>query len=497
MRGGLPGRRPHSPAAAASAVVAGVAAALVLAAPAPAYAHGVQGRAETPVPLGVFFVTAGVVVVVSFLGLAVGWSRPRFAEVPWRAAPERLSRLVLHPALTAVLRVLVLAGLVAVLATAAFGSELLNRNFAPLTVFVVWWVGLVPLSLLFGDVWRQVNPWATLARAVPARLRGRSAYPPGLGLWPAAFLMAVWAWLELVYPTAASPRLLAGLVVAYSVLTVAAMCRYGIDQWLDHGETFAVFTRFVSTVSAAEVRDTPAGRRLGFRPPVVAATRIAAQPGLVAFVSVLIGTVTFDGLSGTALWAARDVAATERVITLGVEPFTAGLVIATIGLLIMIGLAAGAFEAASWAADRAAGLSRSLRRGRVADALAPSLIPIAVGYAIAHYFTLFVFQSQDLVRLASDPFGTGADWFGTAGHAIDFTVVSPNTIWAVQVGAIVIAHVLGLVLAHDRTLELTPRHAAGRSAVYAARSQTPMLMLMVVLTVGGLYFLSEGMNDAV
>jgi hypothetical protein len=117
-------------------------------------------------------------------------------------------------------------------------------------------------------------------------------------------------------------------------------------------------------------------------------------------------------------------------------------------------------------------------------------VPIAVGYSVAHYFTLFVFQSQDLIRLASDPFGTGADWFGTAAHTIDFNLVSPNAIWAVQVAAIVGAHVLALTLAHDRALQLA-RHS--RAAV---RSQYPMLALMVVLTVSGLWFLSEGMNDA-
>ena len=92
-----------------------------------------------------------------------------------------------------------------------------------------------------------------------------------------------------------------------------------------------------------------------------------------------------------------------------------------------------------------------------------------------------------MIRLASDPFGTGADWFGTADHQIDFQLVSANLIWAVQVTAIVLGHLVGLALAHDRALELAPNHRL------ALRSQYPMLVLMVILTVSGLWSLSEGM----
>lgn len=114
-------------------------------------------------------------------------------------------------------------------------------------------------------------------------------------------------------------------------------------------------------------------------------------------------------------------------------------------------------------------------------------MPIALAYFVAHYFTLFVFSGQDIVRLISDPFGSGADIFGTAEFRIDFQAVSPNAIWAVQVGAIVIGHVIGLALAHDRAVELSPTHRL------AVASQGPMLVLMVALTVLGLWSLSEGM----
>jgi hypothetical protein len=458
-----------------------------LAVTAPAHAHGVQGRADTPVPISVFFYTAAAVVVVSFAALAVGWSKPRWSTVGWRPAP-RLLQAALRAPVVWTGRVLVLAATVFIIVAAGFGSTTLNSNIAPLTIFVVWWVGLVPLSLLFGNVWRELNPWATVARWLGAGQRSARPYPETWGLWPAALLMLGVAWCELVYPTAASPRLIAAIGIGYSIFTIAGMRRYGVDAWLDRAEVFSVYTAMMAKLSPWEVRERDGRRTLGMRPPLVGVTRVEPQPGLVAFVVSLIAAVSFDGLSGTDFWAARDVAATERVIETGLDPFWSGIVVATIGLVLVFLIAYGAFLIAASVAtgDRAPGAP-----SRFAQAFAHSLVPIAVGYSVAHYFTLFIFQSQDLIRLASDPFGTGADWFGTAAHRIDFNLVSPNLIWAVQVAAIVGAHVLALVLAHDRALQLANGQA--RSAV---RSQYPMLALMVVLTVSGLWFLSEGMNDA-
>ena len=152
-----------------------------------------------------------------------------------------------------------------------------------------------------------------------------------------------------------------------------------------------------------------------------------------------------------------------------------------------LALIVGLYEGASHLSARLAGWTRLRQGARTASAFVHALIPIALAYFVAHYFTLFVFQAQDLIRQISDPFGTGADWFGTADHQIDFTLVSANLIWAVQVGAIVIGHVVGLALAHDRALQLAPSHSL------ALRSQYPMLLLMVLLTVSGLWSLSEGM----
>ncbi len=451
--------------------------------PVSAQAHGVQGRAETPIPISAFFWVAAAVLVVSFAVLALGWSRPRLGAVPWRAAPGWLDRIVMSRVTLWVARALVLASFALVLAAAAFGSERLNENIAPLTIFVVWWAGLVPVSVVLGNVWQAVNPWVTMARLARLPDRTRHEPPLGMGWWPAVILLVLWAWVELVYPTAARPRLIAALVVGYSVFTLGGMARFGIAAWLERGEAFSVYTRVLATLAPVEVRDG----RLGLRPPLVGVTRLERGPAVVAFIIVLIGTVTFDGLSGSRFWEERDVIAAQRLIERGVDSFSAGIVVATIGLLVTLAIVLAAYEGCSWLAARLGGWRGGSGSRGASVALAHSLVPIALAYVVAHYFTLFVFQSQDLIRLASDPLGRGSDLLGTADHRIDFQLVSANAIWAVQVGAIVLGHVAALALAHDRALELSDGPRA------ATRSQLPMLVLMVALTVAGLWSLSEGM----
>lgn len=465
-------------------VVFGLIVAAVLT-PTVAIAHGVQGRADTPIPLEAFFLVAAAVLVVSFVGLAFGWSKPKLANYRWRRAPRAIEAVALSPTTLWIFRILTLAIFLLVFAAAAVGSTSLGSNIAPLVIFVVWWIGLVPITAIFGNVWREINPWITVAAMFRfTKTSSKRALPKWLGVWPSAGIILIFAWLELVYPTPAEPRLIAVILASYSILTLWGMKRYGTDVWLDSSEGFSVYTGLLALLSPVEVRNG----QLGFRLPFVAATRMKIQPGAVGLIAVLIATVTYDGLSTSPFWKVRDVAASERLIDLGLNDFQAGVLIGTFGLLGSLIAFVVAFEFFSWISGRLANWTFT-SVGRVASAFAHSLIPIALAYFVAHYFTLFVFQSQDLIRLASDPLGLGMNLFGTADSRIDFQLVSAEVIWAVQVISIVIGHVVGLAFAHDRALEV------GRSHKEALRSQSPMLILMVLLSVAGLWSLSAGMSN--
>jgi (2Fe-2S) ferredoxin len=138
------------------------------------------------------------------------------------------------------------------------------------------------------------------------------------------------------------------------------------------------------------------------------------------------------------------------------------------------------YFAAVWSARALVRVDRSL----VPDFVLP-LVPIAAAYMVAHYFSLFMIQGQFIVQLISDPFGRGWDLFGTADFGPNITIVSPETVWYVQVGALVVGHVAGLAIAHDRAVALFDDRRQ------ALRSQYPLLALMVLYTVGGLWLLSR------
>ena len=165
------------------------------------------------------------------------------------------------------------------------------------------------------------------------------------------------------------------------------------------------------------------------------------------------------------------------------SPGTAELLstgLALLGLLGCVLVVALAFRGArSWRAGPSAA-SASL----VPD-FVQSLVPIALVYAVAHYFTLLVIQGQYAITLASDPFGYGWDVLGTVDYAPNISPFSPNTVWYVQVGALVAGHVAGLAIAHDRAVAVLEERDA-------LRSQYAMLALMVLYTVGGLWLLSRG-----
>jgi hypothetical protein len=223
------------------------------------------------------------------------------------------------------------------------------------------------------------------------------------------------------------------------------------------------------------------GGRLVARAPLAGLAGRETRPGVLAFVAVMLGSVGFDGLSRSPFW--QDLRADVEGPYILDAPGTAELVataLALAGLLGCVLVVAVAYLAATRAAHLLVSSDRSFEPEFVR-----SLVPIALVYAVAHYFTLLLVQGQYAIRFASDPFGYGWDLFGTADFSPNIAPLSPNAIWYVQVGSLVAGHVAGLAVAHDRAVTLLPERPA-------LRSQYAMLALMVVYTVGGLWLLSRG-----
>ena len=441
------------------------------------FAHGVVKRASLPIPEWLFGWAAAIVLIVSFLALAVLWPKPRLEKTEWKPMPG--GRFFGSRAVEVACQVIGVV-LLALCVLAGYLGPDSTDNFATVFVFIIFWVGLVFVSVLFGDVFRAFNPWRAIGLVLEKARKGEPRpYSEKLGRWPAAGTILAFAWIELVSDYPGQPATLATLILVYTAITLAMQWRYGTETWTSYGEGFSVYFHLFSRLSVFENRD----HVVGTRPFLAGLPKLELVPGTVAVVVVMIGTVTFDGMSAGNLWT-QDLSPSlsDFFTSLGGPAADAARFAGTIGILACVGLVAGFYHLGIEGAKSVGGGfdADRLRRG-----FAHSLVPIAMVYAAAHYLSLLVFEGQQIAFLISDPLDQGWDLFGTASAGINFSVLSQNAQWYLQVGFVVLGHVAALVLAHDRALVLYGQ------AKQAVRSQYWMLGIMVGFTTLALWLLAQ------
>jgi hypothetical protein len=441
-------------------------------------AHGLAQRPDLPIPEWLFGWGAAAVLIVSFVALAVLWSRPVLEGEP--AAGRRaggVARALVSTPVVLACRLLGVALLVLVVVSGLAGTDVPDANFASVFVYVTFWVGGVVVSALLGDVLRAFNPWLALGLVLD-RLRGGRAprpYPERLGTWPAAAGLFAFTTLELAAAEGQEPRNVAIATLLYTAVQLAGCARYGARPWVDHGEAFAVYFGLAARLAPFEARDGAVRTRR----PLAGLAQLTPGPGLVAVLAVMIGTVTFDGLSSGSLWRETvqpplfDVTSALLGDTRGEE------LAALLGMAACVGLVAAFYALGIRGAASVGGAPGDLGRRFV-----HSLVPIAVVYALAHYLSLLAFDGQKIAYLASDPLGEGWDLFGTASVGVRYWM-DQTTIWYLQVALVVAGHVAALALAHDRALVLYP------SSRLAVRSQWWMLSVMVGFTTLALWLLAQ------
>jgi hypothetical protein len=449
-------------------------------------AHGISVRTDLPVPEVVFWWAAAGVLALSFVALAVLWPQPRLQKPDWRPLPGGVGR-VLGSRPVEIVCGAIGVFLFGLTVYAGFeGTESTTANWTPIFVYVIFWLAFVPLSLVFGDLFRAFNPWRAIARGVAWLVRTASrsdlpeplAYPGWLGRWPAAVGIFGFACMELVVAGGDKPQTLAIATLVYSVVTFIGMALYGVERWCDRGEAFSVYFNLFSRVAPFATRD----REVGVRKPLSGLPQLERLPGTVALVVVMIGTVSFDGFTSKRTWNSRSPDISEFFQDLGLTPEHALEFTFLLGMIAAVLFVAGFYRLGILGAKSVGG---GFSASRLANEFAHSLVPIAMAYVGAHYFTLLLYQGQGIVYLASDPLGQGSDIFGTAGTQISYGLIGSNVEWYVKVAMIVLGHVAALILAHDRALALY------RDARQAVRSQYWMLGVMLGFTMLAIWLVSE------
>jgi hypothetical protein len=450
--------------------------AAALSLPALAHAHGFGTRYELPLPLAVYLTSAGLTVIVSFLAMA--WFSRRALAVGegfrWNILATLPGRVLASAPMLFAVRLAAVALFVFVIAAGLLGTQSPLKNIAPAFVWALWWVGMTYVSALAGDVWALINPLDTLfrwAEGAYARLRpGRRLsldrpYPQAAGMWPAAALFLVFAWMELAWEGADRPASLSLAIVAYAALTWGGMLCFGRREWLRRGEVFSIVFGLVARFAPTQVREINGRWEWKLRPYAVGLlAREPADASEVALIVFMLAAATFDGLRDTPLWADAHVG--NAIGLLGVALLMLGAYLLVCRAMVALGE-----ELQTW--HRTAGL------------FVYTLIPIAIAYHLAHYLSFLVTVLQYLIPLASDPFGLGWNLFGGATHFVRPGIVDAKTVWYVAVPAIVIAHVLAICLAHLLALREFP----GRRP--ALRSQYPMVALMIGYTMSSLWIIAQ------
>ncbi|MFN2569976.1 MAG: hypothetical protein ABR564_10325, partial [Candidatus Dormibacteria bacterium] len=427
-----------------------------------------------------FIVGGAVVVFVSFLLVlprAVGPEAAADVESSHREeAPPPASRIGASIA-ALVLLLLMLSGWA--------GSQEPGENIISTAFWLLIWV-VMPISCaLLGNWTATVNPFAGLARladrdAVRRRLLGGPAvrWPDWLGWWPSVILFFVVATGELVFNALATvPRVTAWGLLAYALLSAAGGVIVGADAWLARGEIFSVLFGTWGRLGlfrfgAPGPRGFGGGLRAPFEPSV----------SRITFVLLLLVSVSFDGLLTTDAWRSA-----RGHLPLGIAPGTAPYLALTTMALVVLLLVAWALFGGFAAAVRAVGrMPHSVIQ--VLAGLLPSLLPIALGYLIAHNAEYIAINGQLLIPLAGNPAGLGWHLLPAPfddSYAINANILPSGVVWYLQVALIIGVHIAAVVMAH-RFLG-----RAARTVGLARRSEAPWVIAMVAYTMTSLWLLAQ------
>lgn len=430
--------------------------AVSLALPSGVFAHAMNPSYSSRLPLAVYVVGAAMTVALSFIFVL---ARDVRASAPSMTGPSALPRRPIRIGLGTL-------GLVAwlwIVAQGVAGGSSAG-DVATLFLWVYGWVGMALVCAAIGPAWHFLDPFSTLHDLGAGALRrlGVSTwepadYPERLGRWPGVLGFAGFVWLELAMG-GGGPQVLFIVLIGYTAYTLAMMAQFGRDPWRAHGEVFTVWFRLLGRMAAfALVDEDGRVRRRPFASGLL-------EPGWtvpdVALVGLGIGSILFDGLSQTQpfydAFGAPGIGGTTVYLVI----FLSAIVLAALGVTRAVGI----------------------------PATGAGLLPIAIGYLIAHYMTYLLVDGQNILIALSDPFQRGWDLFGTAFHEADGSWLPSSLVWTIQLAAVVGGHMLGAWAGHVAATLYAPPGLDHRAV---RRREIPLAMVMVLLTTLTLWSLGQ------
>ncbi len=433
---------------------------VILAAPGAVLGHALSATYSSRLPLAVYLAGAAATVALSFIFVLV---RDVRADRPDDSIDTADGTLPSAP-IRVGLRALGLLAWAWIIAQGIIGGSS-DADVGTLFLWVYGWVGVAMICALIGPVWHFLDPFSTLhdlgawvVRRLGIQAWDLAEYPTALGRWPAAIGFAFFIWLELVV-RAGGPVLFV-VLAGYTAFTLAMMAQFGRDTWRANAEVFTVWFRILGRLAPYTITgEDDKVRRRSFASGLLDSGWTLPD---IVIIALGVGSILFDGLSQTQIWA--------NLFGLPQIPTQTILLFGFMGLIV----------AAALAVTRFVGVG----------ATGAGLLPIAVGYLVAHYLTYLLVDGQRIVVALSDPFQRGWDLFGTAFYETSGAWLPAGLVWTVQLASVVAGHMLGawgghVVAALDAPREMT--------AATLRTRQIPLAVVMVALTTLTLWSLGQAL----
>lgn len=362
-----------------------------------------------------------------------------------------------------------------------FGRDSSYLNFNMTFFWIIFVLGLTYLTAIIGNLYGFINPWKILTDwMVTKDEKPILNYPKWLGYYPALIFYFLFIWFELIGET--TPFKLSIILILYTIINDIGVVVLGKEIWFKYCEFFSVFFRLIGKMAPFEYKDG----KLYLRPPFVGLIKEKADHfSLLVFTLFMLSSTAFDGFKETIIWTRfywRNVDDLIRPIfgTNSYDSFETG------GLFVLLLVFLALFLLLIYIAKLIAKSLLSLKELSLQFTF--SLIPIAFVYNIAHYYVLIFSEGPNIIRLISDPLGVGWNLLGTANY-YGSIIVGANFVWHSQVILILIGHIVGVYLAHVVAINV---FNSGKRAWW---SQFPMLILMVLFTMIGLWILAQPITE--
>lgn len=463
-----------------------------------ALAHSFSTPYVLPIPYWMYVYGCVATLIVTFAVLGVFVSGPVSAGQAARTTPFDVGSgaRAVGVGLLSLLRVGALICLLVTLAGGFLGSPDPAANVSLTLFWVVFLLGWGYLTVLIGDLYPFVNPWLTLVQGLErlgvslstARLR----YPQSLGCWPAFLGYLALIWVELFVMQ--TPLVLSKLLLAYSAATLLGVAVFGKRDWFEQADVFSVFFSIIGKMAPVLYLRSDDGslRKVRYRRPFSGLlSELPQHVSVLLFVLFMLSSTAYDGIYDTQLWTALF---WKNMLSL-LQPLWGDdlgkaqlmlmdlfLIYRQVGLLVFPFLYLVFLFATLLVTKLITRSSLSLRE--LALRFTYSLVPIAFVYHFAHYYTFLVVQFRELPKLFANLFGFQVAMPSLPLEGPPAGALAMGVVWHTQVGVVLIGHVISVVVAHYEALRVFP--GRGRTLL----SQLPLLILMVIYTMLGLWILT-------